>query len=87
MHASGSSSGRYERVVEPGRPERVLAYRARAAALFATDLSHADLERRFQRIRELRRSVFGAEPAAALFREEEAVTDRRPRAPAGGRAR
>jgi lipase chaperone LimK len=51
--------------------ERHLAYREGAAALFAADLSFADPERRFQRVRELRRSVFGAGLAAALFGEEE----------------
>ena len=55
--------------------ERYLAYRAGAAELFAADLSFADPERRFQRIRELRRSVFGAELAAALFGVEEQITE------------
>jgi lipase chaperone LimK len=53
--------------------ERYLAYREGAAALFASDLSFADPERRFQRIRELRREVFGAGLAAALFGEEERI--------------
>jgi len=52
---------------------RYLAYREGAAELFATDLSSADPERRFQRIRELRRAVFGAELAAALFGAEERI--------------
>jgi len=55
--------------------ERYLAYREAARALFADgELASADVERRFQRIRELRREVFGAERAAALFGEEERVT-------------
>jgi lipase chaperone LimK len=53
--------------------DRYLAYRDGAAALFAEDLSFADPERRFQRIRELRREVFGPELAAALFGDEEQV--------------
>jgi lipase chaperone LimK len=53
--------------------DRYLAYREGAAALFAEDLSFADAERRFQRIRELRRAVFGPELAAALFGEAEQV--------------
>ena len=52
---------------------RYLAYREAAAALFASDLSFADPERRFQRIRELRREVFGAALAASLFGEEERI--------------
>lgn len=54
--------------------ERFLAYREEAAALFAAgQLSGADEERRFQLVRELRRKVFGAELAAALFGEEERI--------------
>lgn len=55
--------------------DRYDAYRAAAADLFAdTELARADDERRFQRIRELRREVFGAELAAALFDADEEVT-------------
>jgi lipase chaperone LimK len=53
--------------------ERYLAYRAEAAALFAAESAPADPERRFQLVRELRRKVFGAGLAAALFGEEERV--------------
>ncbi len=54
--------------------DRYLAYRAAAAELFAaSDLSRADPERRFQRIRELRREWFGADLASALFAGEEQV--------------
>ncbi|RIL08029.1 MAG: lipase chaperone [Proteobacteria bacterium] len=54
--------------------ERYLDYRDAARALFADErLASADVERRFQRIRELRREAFGAELAAALFGEEERV--------------
>jgi lipase chaperone LimK len=53
--------------------DRYLAYRDAAARLFASDLAHADAERRFQRIRELRREVFGPGLAADLFGAEEAV--------------
>lgn len=49
-----------------------LAYRSRAAELLTGDLAAEDLDRRLQYIRELRRDVFGAEVAAALFGEEEA---------------
>jgi lipase chaperone LimK len=52
---------------------RYLAYRDGARALFASDAAHLDEERRFQRIRELRREAFGAELAAALFGDEERV--------------
>lgn len=54
--------------------ERFLAYREAAAELFAArDLWLADEERRFQLIRELRREVFGAGLAGALFGEEERI--------------
>jgi len=54
--------------------DRYLAYRAAARELFDDqELAFADVERRFQRIRELRREVFGAELATALFGEEERV--------------
>lgn len=54
--------------------DRYLGYRAAAAELFAaSDLSLADPERRFQRIRELRREWFGAGLASALFAGEEQV--------------
>lgn len=52
---------------------RYLAYREDAASLFASDLALAEPERRFQRVRELRRAAFGAALAAALFGEEEAI--------------
>jgi lipase chaperone LimK len=53
---------------------RYLAYRAAAEALFAAEPASEDLERRFQRIREIRREAFGAGVAADLFAEEEAIT-------------
>jgi lipase chaperone LimK len=54
--------------------DRYLGYRAAAAELFAArDLALADPERRFQRIRELRREWFGADLASALFAGEEQV--------------
>ncbi|HEX2485332.1 MAG TPA: lipase secretion chaperone [Myxococcota bacterium] len=53
--------------------ERVLVYRDAGADLLMADLFRVEPERRLQRIRELRRSVFGAEIAAALFGEEEAI--------------
>ena len=49
-----------------------LAYRAEAAELFEGDADGLDLERRLQRVRELRRGIFGADVAEALFGEEEA---------------
>ena len=52
-----------------------LGYRAAAEALFATEPASEDLERRFQRIREIRREAFGAGVAADLFAEEEHVTE------------
>jgi lipase chaperone LimK len=53
--------------------DRYLAYREAARKRFAGDFSHADPERRFQLVRELRREVFGAGLAAALFGDEERV--------------
>jgi lipase chaperone LimK len=51
-----------------------LDYRAAAEELFSNDaLASADVERRFQIVRELRREIFGAQRAAALFGEEERV--------------
>jgi lipase chaperone LimK len=52
-----------------------LAYRDAAERLFATEPASEDLERRFQRIREIRREAFGAGVAADLFGEEERVTE------------
>jgi lipase chaperone LimK len=52
-----------------------LAYRDAAETLFATEPASDDLERRFQRIREIRREAFGAGVAADLFGEEERVTE------------
>ena len=49
-----------------------LVYRARASDLLGGRLVGEDLERRLQYIRELRREVFGAGVALALFGEEEA---------------
>ncbi len=53
--------------------DRYLAYRAEAARMAADErlAESADLERRLQWLRELRRKHFGAELAAALFGEEE----------------
>lgn len=48
-----------------------LAYREAARTLHAEGLAEDDLETRHQRLRELRRGVFGAETAALLFEEEE----------------
>jgi lipase chaperone LimK len=53
--------------------ERYLAYRDAARERFAGDASLGDVERRFQRVRELRREIFGAGLAAALFGDEERV--------------
>src|SRR5690606_18985313 len=54
--------------------DRYLAYREAARELFTrSDLDYADVEKRFQLVRELRREQFGAELAAALFGEEEHV--------------
>lgn len=54
--------------------DRYLGYRSAARPLFADDRpASTDVERRFQRIRELRREILGAELAAALFGEEERV--------------
>lgn len=54
--------------------DRYLAYREAAREMaFAGDFGHADLERRLQLVRELRRARFGAELAEALFGEEERV--------------
>lgn len=52
---------------------RYLAYRDAARELFQADLSFLDEERRVQRVRELRREVFGAELAAQLFGAEEEI--------------
>lgn len=53
--------------------DHYLAYRAKVRELFADPFTASlPLERRLQRIRELRRSHFGAEIAEALFAEEEA---------------
>jgi len=52
--------------------ERYLAYRAEARALFEEENAAAlPLERRLQRIRELRRAHFGAQLAGELFAAEE----------------
>ncbi|MDH3685068.1 MAG: lipase chaperone [Myxococcales bacterium] len=51
--------------------DRTLAYRSAARSLFESAAFPASLERRFQRIRELRREFFGAEVAAVLFGTEE----------------
>ncbi len=48
-----------------------LRYREQARALFAGGFEDLPLEIRFQRIREVRRSVFGAADAEALFGAEE----------------
>ena len=47
-------------------------YRTRAAAWFEGRVGSEDLERRLQTLRELRREIFGASVARALFGEEEA---------------
>jgi lipase chaperone LimK len=66
------------RLEEPARSEaldlldRYLAYRESARALYDDATAALDLERRFQRLRELRRERFGAEVAEALFGAEEA---------------
>jgi lipase chaperone LimK len=52
-----------------------LAYRDLAQELFATEPASDDLERRFQRIREIRREAFGAGVAADLFADEERITE------------
>ncbi len=53
--------------------DRYLAYRERMRALATGDAAPSDLERRLQWVRELRREVFGAEIAEALFGQEEEV--------------
>lgn len=53
--------------------DRYLAYRDAARERFSGDASLADPERRFQLVRELRREIFGAGLAAALFGDEERV--------------
>lgn len=55
--------------------ERYLHYRERGIALAATDASEEDLRARFERLRSLRRDVFGEELASRLFAEDEAVAD------------
>ncbi|MDJ0850660.1 MAG: lipase secretion chaperone [Myxococcota bacterium] len=50
-----------------------LAYRRAGRELHARGLAPEDLERRLQRVRELRREFFGAERSALLFGEEEAL--------------
>ena len=57
--------------------DRYLAYRADAARTVADErvAASADLERRLQWIRELRRKHFGAELAAALFGDVERATE------------
>lgn len=53
--------------------ERYLAYRDEVRALVETEgIDALPLERRLQRLREIRRGVFGPELAATLFEEEEA---------------
>lgn len=64
------------RLADPGPAlallDRYLAYREAARALFVDEnAAELSLERRLQRIRELRREHFGAELAEALFGEEE----------------
>lgn len=55
--------------------DRYLSYREQGRAL-ATDVEDdADLRARFERLRELRRQMFGEDVAAALFGEEEAVAE------------
>ena len=51
--------------------ERYLLYRERVRALPAGDANAPDLELRFRHLRDLRREVFGAAVAEALFGEEE----------------
>lgn len=55
--------------------ERYLAYREDARRLTAEGQAPADLERRLQWIRELRRKHFGPEVAEALFGDEERATE------------
>jgi lipase chaperone LimK len=68
-----------ERLAEPAAGEardllaRYLAYRSAVAELAATGQDAADLDKRLQLLRELRRAHFGAEVAAALFAEDEQV--------------
>jgi lipase chaperone LimK len=65
------------RLEAPAREEALsfldayLRYREHARALFEGGFEDLPLETRFQRIRELRRSVFGAAEAEALFGAEE----------------
>jgi len=69
------------RVDEPAAGEavalldRYLAYRAEAERLATEGAAPADLERRLQWVRELRRRHFGADTAAALFGEEERLAE------------
>jgi lipase chaperone LimK len=53
--------------------ERYLGYRAAARELAESDPGPIDLERRLQRLRELRRAWFGPELAETLFGQEEDV--------------
>jgi lipase chaperone LimK len=55
--------------------DRYLSYRERGIALAATDAGDDDLRARFDRLRALRRDVFGEELAARLFGDEEAGTE------------
>lgn len=52
--------------------DQYLAYRDAARELFESGAGELPLARRIQRIRELRRGIFGAEVARVLFGEEEA---------------
>ena len=67
-----------ERLAEPARGEalqlldRYQEYRERARALFASGSAEADLGARLDQVHALRRAVFGAADAEALFGDEEA---------------
>jgi lipase chaperone LimK len=52
-----------------------LTYRERAVALAATDAGEEDLRARFDRLRALRREVFGEDVATRVFADDEAVAE------------
>jgi len=55
--------------------ERYMLYRERGVALGLTDVADEDLRARFERLKSLRREIFGEELASRLFGDEEAQAE------------
>lgn len=66
-HATGAAAQQAQALLDD-----YLLYRERAGEMLGGDVFGEDLPRRLQYIRELRREIFGAEVATALFGAEEA---------------